>query len=329
MSTDQKYWLQVRLAIKEAARQWIYDPNVTYVDFGWRRKGGELLDKEPPRLRVHVKEKFSEAALKAAIERGVTRGMIQKSIAGFYVDVPKGTYELNQSAWGWRIGWGQTAGPRMRRVTPLQGGISISDARRGIFGTLGGLVFDRETGAKMILSNFHVLNGSWHAQGDLPIYQPGQGDGGNEADTVAIYSHHAMDSNLDAAVAKLTNDRQIINDQYGSVGPVKGVGWAQLGTKVIKSGRTTGVTRGLVSGVGGISRKYYSGVDRLIYNVMNIVPRQGPDVSLAGDSGALWIDEETMNVVGLHFARGERQQDGLAIDIHPILDALNVNMAEA
>ena len=33
-----------------------------------------------------------------------------------------------------------------------------------------------------------------------------------------------------------------------------------------------------------------------------------------------------MNVVGLHFARGKRQVDGLAIDMQPILDALNVDM---
>jgi endonuclease G len=60
---------------------------------------------------------------------------------------------------------------------------------------------------------------------------------------------------------------------------------------------------------------------------MVIVPRLGPDVSAGGDSGSFWLDEETKNVVGLHFARGKRQQDGLAIDMPPILEALNVDIA--
>lgn len=329
MNTDQKSSTNIRLAVREAARYWLYDPNVMYIDFGWRISGGKLLDKEPPCIRVHVIKKLPKAALEAAAHKGITRGKIQRSIAGFPVDVPQGDYQLYQGWWGWGGGWQRPAGPRMRRVMPMQGGISVSDAHRNIFGTLGGLVIDRENGAGMILSNFHVLNGRWYARPRLPIYQPGRGDGGSQADTVAIYSHHAMASNLDAAVAKLTGNRQLINDQFG-LAPVKGVGWAQVGMKVIKSGRTTGVTRGLVAGVGGVSLQYYSGVYRQIHNVINIVPREGPDVSLGGDSGSFWIEEETMNVVGLHFARDKKvAENGLAMDIQPILEALNVDMAVA
>ena len=63
-------------------------------------------------------------------------------------------------------------------------------------GTLGGMVIDRETGAKMILSNWHVLVGLWHARPGWPIYQPGQGDGGTTADTVARLSRDAMEPTL-------------------------------------------------------------------------------------------------------------------------------------
>lgn len=322
MATNQKSWYDVHLAMRGAVRRWIYDPNVTLIDFGWRIRGDVTLDEEPPCIRVHVREKFPEPELEVAIQKGITREKIEGPIADFQVDVPEGDYQLGQGWWSW---WRPPADPRRSRVTPMQGGVSVSDAYRYVAGTLGGLVKDRETGNGMILSNFHVLAGSWDARSGRPIYQPGRRDGGSWSDRVARLSRHAMADNLDAAVAELTGDRQLINDQF-DLAPVTGAGWAQLGMNVIKSGRTTGVTRGRVDGFLGSSIKNYSGVRYRIRNVMRIVPRLGGDVSLGGDSGAFWLDEDTMNVVGLHFARGKRQQDGLAIDMPPILEALNVDI---
>jgi hypothetical protein len=218
-----------------------------------------------------------------------------------------------------------TANPRARRPAPMQGGISISNSRLRGYGTLGGQVTDRKTGDKMILSNWHVLAGLWHAQAGWPIYQPGRGDGGTGTDTVARLFHHAMDSNLDAAVAKLTGNRNLINNQFG-LGPVKGVRWAHPGMEVVKSGRRTDVTRGLVTGAEGTARMNYRGIYRLIRNVITIEPRLGAEVSAGGDSGSFWLEEETMNVVGLHFAGGNRPERALAIDMQPILDALNVDV---
>ena len=97
---------------------------------------------------------------------------------------------------------------------------------------------------------------------------------------------------------------------------------------VIKSGRASGITRGRVAGVEGTARMTYSGVTRLIRNVMTINPRDAlSQVSTGGDSGSWWLEEETMNVVGLHFAGSDRPERALAIDMQPILDALKVDMA--
>jgi endonuclease G len=207
----------------------------------------------------------------------------------------------------------------------MQGGISISNARVGGYGTLGGQVTDRETGKKMLLSNWHVLAGRWYAQPGWPIYQPGRGDGGNSADTVARLSRDAMAVNLDAAVAELTGSRLLIDDQFG-LNPVTGVGWAQLGMAVLKSGRKTDITYGRVTGVEGTTRISYSGVSRLIRNVMTITPRQGSEVSAGGDSGSFWLEERSMHAVGLHFAGSDHPERALAIDMQPILDALNVTL---
>jgi endonuclease G len=49
-------------------------------------------------------------------------------------------------------------------------------------------------------------------------------------------------------------------------------------------------------------------------------------VSAAGDSGSLWLDESTMRVIGLHFAGSNQPERALALDIQPVLDALNVDL---
>ncbi len=322
MDIDQKTLARARLAMREAVRGWIYDPNVMLIDLGWRERDGQLVE-DDLRVRVHVVEKFPKGpALEAAIEERKTRSEIPDTIAGFPVDRPQGAYTLQQRFSSW---WSRPATPRARRTDPIQGGISISNAYRYGYGTLGGPVEDRETGDRMILSNWHVLAGSWWARPGWPIYQPGWGDGGSRADTVATLTRHAMSSNLDAAVAELTGSRQLINHQF-ELGPVKGVGWAQLGMEVAKSGRRTDVTYGRVTAIAGTIRINYSGVDRLIRNVVVIEPRLDPQVSAGGDSGSFWLQESTMHAVGLHFAGSDRPERALALDMQPVLDALNVNL---
>jgi hypothetical protein len=313
-------------------RGWMYDPNVGLIDFGWRESGGILIEDELA-IRVHVVEKIAPGlALEVATQKGITRGPIPNEIAGIPVDIPQGAYGLHHGWWGsrWRGSrWSRpaTTNPRARRMDPMHGGISISNAPVGSFGTLGGVVIDRETGHRMILSNWHVLAGRWHARPGWAIYQPGRGDGGDQDDMVAKLSRHAMDANLDAAVAELTGARQLINAQFG-LAPVKGVTWAQLGMEVVKSGRKTDLTYGRVTGVEGTAKMRYSSVYRTIRNVMTIEPRLAlSQVSAGGDSGSFWLEEETMHAVGLHFAGGDRPERALAIDMHPVLDALNVDLA--
>ena len=186
---------------------------------------------------------------------------------------------------------------------------------------------DRDTGKKMILSNWHVLAGGWYSPPGGLILQPGRGDGGSDVDSVATFSRHAMSSGIDAAVAELTGSRQLINKQY-DLGPLKGVSKAEANMQVVKSGRRTEITRGLITTVvGGAFKMNYSGVDRLIYHVIKIEPRfPGGEVSAGGDSGSIWCEESTMHAVGLHFAGMDAPEQALAIDMQPVLDALNVDL---
>jgi len=324
MDIDPQTLLRARVAVNEAVQQWIYDPNVVMIGFGWRERQNEYLRDELT-IRVHIKEKFSRGPeLQAAIREGITRAAIPDTIRGFPVDRPVGTYRLQQFLSGW---WWRPRSNRARRADPMKGGISISDAYRNIYATLGGLVRDRQTRKDMILSNWHVLAGSWSAQHGQPIIQPGRGDGGSEADSVAKLSRHAMSSGLDAAVAELTGRRTLINDQF-DLKPVKGAGHPMIGMQVVKSGRRTEITYGEVIEIGSTIRMTYrGGVERLINHVATIIPRPPSNiVSDGGDSGSLWCEESTMNAVALHFAGTDNPVQALAMDLQTVLDALDVNL---
>src|SRR5262245_16225511 len=173
----------------------------------------------------------------------------------------------------------------------------------------------------MILSNWHVLVADWRARVGQSVYQPGRLDGGKGADVVATLTRDAMSLNLDAAVATLTGDRQLINDQVG-LGPVRGLTEAELGMEVVKSGRRTDVTYGRVTGVEGIAQINYGPMDRIIRHVVTIDPlASDDDVSGPGDSGSLWLEASSAQAIGLHFAGGNDPERGLVLDIEAVLNA--------
>jgi len=328
MKVDKMTLARARLALREAARAHLFDPNVGLIDFGLPERARRTADNELA-IRYHVYQKFDAGfALEAAIESGDTNGdLTEPIIVGgfrFETDVIEGTYRPRQwPGWG---GWGRApqTDPRATRNGLLRGGISVSDERHNDYGTLGGLVVDRVSGRPMILSNWHVLVADWQARVGQGIYQPGRLDGGTSDDVVATLTRDAMSANLDAAVAALTGDRQLVNDQV-DLGPVRGLTEARLGMEVVKSGRRTGVTYGRVTGVEGVAQINYGPLDRVIRHVVTIDPRaDDEEVSGPGDSGSLWLEASTMQAVGLHFAGGNTPERGLALDIEAVLNALNV-----
>jgi len=318
---------RARLALHEAARAHLSDPNVGLIDFGLPEREGRIAENELA-IRFHVYQKYSSPALEAAVESGDTNAdLSQPFVVGgfrFETDVIEGAYRPHQwPGWG---GWRRPrqTDPRAMRRDPLSGGLSISDQYHDAYGTLGGLVVDRATDSPMILSNWHVLVADWRARVGQSVYQPGRLDGGTGADVIATLTRDAMSLNLDAAVATLTGDRQLINDQVG-LGPVRGLTEAGLGMEVVKSGRRTGVTYGRVTGVEGIAQLNYRPLDRIIRHVVTIDPRaNNEEVSGPGDSGSLWLEASTMRAVGLHFAGGDTPERALALDIEAVLTALNV-----
>ena len=311
---------RARLLLRQIAPSILFDRSygVNLVDYGTRppTSAGD----DTPALRFHVTKKLAPELLEAA---GIKR--IPHQIGEFATVVLEGSFHQGLLA---RRPASSAASltSHTARFDPLCGGISISALDHYAAGTLGGLVRDRATGADMILSNWHVLVVDWWVQTRKLICQPGRMDNGRARDVVATLSRHAMRAGLDAAVAKLTDDRALVNKQL-EIGRVTGVTRAQLGMAVHKSGRTSKVTHGIVTGVDGLTRLTYRGLQRIIRNVVTIVPAVEDDrVSSPGDSGSWWLDERTDQVLGLHFAGGDDPETALAIDMQTVLDALSVDV---
>ena len=276
-----------------------------------------------PAIRYHF-ERFLEQPQLEAVGRDPIPDV---SPSGFPIIKVESKYRLHQP-YGWG-GWRKPS-ERMTRANPLQGGISIGAEYFGS-GTLGCIVRDcANPTQKMVLGNWHVLVVYWGAPHSQRIRQPGWNDGGTDADIIATLARDSMAASLDAAVALLDTDRKLSNYQLGTGDPpLTGTMRPIVGMAVEKSGRTSGVTYGLITGVGGYARLTYGGMERLIRDVVTIEPRDMGDVSQGGDSGSIWVDSITNQAIGLHFAGSDAPTSALAMDMQEVLDALNVEIPPA
>jgi endonuclease G len=318
--------VQARLAVKQAVRQHLFDPNVNLIDIGYRiqEQGGRMVPEVA--LRFHLHTKLRGAAFESFAARQPER-VIPAVVGGFPTDVIQSSYHLSLLTLAAPPQIEFLSSARAAFMNPMQGGISISDAFSAGYGTLGGLVYDRATGDEMLLSNFHVLAGSGLARTGATILQPARGDGGRQ--TVATFVRHAMNNGIDAAVARLNGSRLLTHYQY-QVGPPTGVNDPQLGMTVLKSGRASGLTRGMVTAVEGVVKLRYRTGERLIRHVCHIVPlTNGMQVSAPGDSGSFWLDANTLEAVGLHFAGADQPEYALAINMRNVEAALDVDVVIA
>ncbi len=189
-----------------------------------------------------------------------------------------------------------------RKVRPAMGGLSIGHYAITA-GTLGCLVTRGQD--TCILSNNHVLANENRGVAGDPILQPGRFDGGREdKDVIArldsFVTVQAEETNtVDAALA-LPFDARDVSPDILNIGRVRGTRAADLEEKVMKSGRTTRVTNGVVTDVSATLKVGYATGSYLFTEQMVIQGDKGA-FSAGGDSGALILDYQG-NAVGLLFA---------------------------
>jgi len=191
------------------------------------------------------------------------------------------------------------------KARPLQSGYSIGHVKVTA-GTLGAIV--RKAGKYHVLSNSHVLamSGKAHA-GDKIVY-PGPMDGGKApanvvaqlTDFVQFDTTGALVNHVDAALAEINPELYAkLNFAIHKAASPRVMGTARRGMKIVKSGRTTGKTRGEVIDVNFRFVMQYPGVKGKIGFIDQVLCSRYSD---GGDSGAIVVEEETGRIVGLHFA---------------------------
>lgn len=126
------------------------------------------------------------------------------------------------------------------------------------------------------------------------------------------------DNVVDAAVVRPVSD-DVIRDCIVGVGRVRGMAEAAVGMKVVKSGRTSGVTRGEVVALGAtLDVGLGGGVIARFADQIVTTPMAEP-----GDSGSFVLDEQH-RAVGLLFAGSDKAT--LCNRIQAVCEALNVRL---
>jgi hypothetical protein len=219
---------------------------------------------------------------------------------------------------------GIDAQPHRFRLRPAPGGVSVGHFRITA-GTIGCLSIGRtpvgtppRTRRLMVLSNNHVLANSNNAVFGDCIAQPGPFDGGRcPRDQIAILERFVPINFsggvnfVDCATGWAWPDRvrrELVYLRGGapvffriSSAPVAPV----LGMTVGKSGRTTQLTVGRVTGIGATIRVNYGGGRVALFADQIAIQGLSGAFSAGGDSGSsIWTWNATRNPVGLLFAGG-------------------------
>jgi endonuclease G, mitochondrial len=227
----------------------------------------------------------------------------------------------------------EAASVRKAVVDPVAPGVSIGHPRISA-GTAGCVVYDAQSGAPYILSNWHVLNGPEGAIGDA-IVQPGRHDDNRVERNVVgrlVRSHLGVAG--DCAVASV--DRRRLEARIiGLDVAIDRIGEPDLGDRVVKSGRTTEVTWGIVNRVHTIARIDYEAAGTRQIGCFEVGPdpdHPAPDgeISMGGDSGSAWLLVEgrrpTGMMLGLHFAGevGDEPEHALACYAASVFEKLQI-----
>lgn len=282
------------LAYKSTLRKFGNRSNVTAVDIGYKYKDGKILDILA--IRIHVREKIPLSLLEVI-------DIFPESVEGIPVDIIEAVYQPHANFFNNHSL--EDLAKRQERFDTLVPGISIAHKNVGA-GTLGAFVIENKTGKLAILSNWHILAGSLNAKPGDEITQPAPFDGGRpEHDTVATLERMILDNDGDAGIALLNGKRPLMPIIFETNVFLKGVRNPTIGDILVKSGRTTGVTYGMIDGIGNYFLNYSVGEKRI--DGFKIVPRKpgNPDndeISSRGDSGSIWYDPNSYEAVGLHFA---------------------------
>lgn len=288
--TPQKAMIEA-LARPEAAeatthlRDVIAQPNVVAVGIAEKETGGRQTGQLA--LTFYVEKKKDKVSKANAVPEAVAGVVGGRAVVTDVVEIGKLVPEIHSGR------------------TPIQPGFSVGHPRISA-GTLGAIMGPAK--APRILSNSHVLADSGRATIGDPILYPGPDDDGQDpADVVGTLTHIVpfvtggeFVNQMDVAVATINPARRAeLRSRIPDIGLVPSATTKPVrGMHVVKFGRTTGLTRGVVRDVNFRFVLDYGDGALVGFTDQVFCSRY----SAGGDSGSLVIDEATGKAVGLHFA---------------------------
>jgi hypothetical protein len=296
-------------SLAEAKRLALRFPGVTGVDYGYKYNGGVRTAQLC--VRFHVSRKKPLDALRS-------HEVLPAEVRSVACDVMQASYAPRAS-------------PRMR-FDPVRPGVGIDEVARRSTDTLGAIVREAGSGRLCLLSNWHLLCGKNAAQPDEIISQPDppRPGPGPTRPVASLERWLDLGQGCDAAIAVLS--AEVAHD--GSIADIgiriHSVEEPRLGLALVKVGAASRVTRAMVDGIEGTFELDYSGYgdQKRWMDGFRLVPDpRNPDdgISVAGDSGAVWINPETQRAVALHFGGEDRvgSTDGYTI-AHPLSRILSL-----
>jgi hypothetical protein len=284
---------QLQSAYAAALAQYGEQSDVCGVDIGYRYAGTRMMPNDGLVVRVHRSSKLSASDESARAERRMTArassaAAVPPTMEGVPLVFLHAKYARHQG--GSRGATAQDVHKRVVLVDPLCPGVQVAQ-RNGTGGTLGLIVFDLELEEFSILSNEHVLR----VAGGHEIDQPELAKGGTQ---VATFTRAIAHPTGDAALARLNKNRTLSAVQFGTKVVVAAAANVLIGDVVQKSGAASGLTTGVVDGIG---RYRMADNEKLGMDGFRIVAKpRNRDVSKGGDSGAVWFRKSDHKGLGLH-----------------------------
>ncbi|WP_026421988.1 DNA/RNA non-specific endonuclease [Actinokineospora inagensis] len=316
--------------VRTRGAAYLADPNVTSIGIGHKVVDGRHTDQVAVQFTVGTK--VSLEALP-----GLNTTALPESITVAGVEVPTDVLERSYRP-SFKVVEEAQADDRKVRIDPVRPGVSVGHPKVTC-GTIGAIVYDKADGTPYVLSNWHVLNGAAGVLGD-EVVQPGAYDD-NRVDRNGLgkLTRSYLGIAGDAAVATVVG-RGIDPSVLGIDVAPEDIGDPELGDKVVKSGRTSGVTHGVVRRVDTIVKLDYggsAGVQQVGCFEIGVDPAHKPaggQISQGGDSGAAWLFKSGNGrpakvLAGLHFAgegSGDPDEHALACLPQSVFDKLQVSL---
>lgn len=313
--------------VRKEASHFLKQENITSVGVGYKIKDGQRT--ETLSIQFTVGRKVAPEALESigAVE-------IPKSFTIDGVEVPTDVIPRSYDLSAKEVKLEVIPQQRKAALNPIVPGISVGHPKLSA-GTVGCVAYDAMNGAPFILSNWHVLQGAAGKIGDA-IVQPGSHDDNRVSRNIVgklVRSHLGVAG--DCAIAAIDR-RQLSPEIFDLNVSVSRLGEPELGDRVVKSGRTTNVTYGIVQRIHVTTRIDYEGVGSKEIGCFEIGPdpanpAPNGEISMGGDSGAAWlfVDQETTTdmMLGLHFAgeTGDEPENALACYAASVFEKLNIS----